>query len=175
MGRAEQAIGRLSELISRASDAGDGSGATTQAAGLAGVLASVPASSTIDIDLDAVVLEARLLRNLMVQNRDPQQGDLALRTLLSLDPHSPMYRQNLERLYADIPQRFPLTRLTDDLRVMIAKAQPSRSMRIEQLQNCIEGIGASQDVDALARAAMNLGWPTRTTTARTRPGPLSRK
>jgi tetratricopeptide (TPR) repeat protein len=157
-GRTEEGLRLLTELIARAGEANDSNGsATTQAVGFGGVLARAPASSTIDLDMDSLVLDARQLKNLMAQNRDPQQDDLALRMLLGIDPHHPMYRQNLERLYAEIPTRFPATRLAEDLRVLIARAQPSRSVRIEQLRTCIDQLSGSKDVDALARARFELG------------------
>jgi hypothetical protein len=103
-----------------------------------------------------VIQEGRKLRVLLVENRDPQQNDAALRRLLNLDPHHPLYRQNLQRLRADIPTRYPLTLLGDDLDVLIASTERSQSRRIEDLRACVERLIPSCRSDALAHGRFEL-------------------
>ncbi len=131
--------------------------ATSRPGSWAAVLAKRPATSGIEVDQESAVLEGRKLRLLLAENRDPQQNDFALRRLLSLDPHHGMYRRNLEQLLDVIPERFPLTRLRDNLQVLLAAAQASRSVRIERLRAVIAQLTPQRDSDALPRARLELG------------------
>ncbi len=121
------------------------------------VLARRPASATIDVDPDAAVLEGRKLRALLVENRDPEQNDLPLKRLLSFDPRHPMYRFNLQRFLADIPRLYPFTRLGDNVRVLLARTQPSVSERIRQLRSLVQELSTNPASDAVVRARFELG------------------
>ncbi len=116
-----------------------------------------PASGTLGVEPAAIIQEGHKLRWLLAGNRDPQQADAALRRLMSFDPRHALYRQNLQRLRAEIPIRYPLTPLGDNLDVLIAATEPSQSRRIEQLRACVDRLRVEQRGDALAHARFELG------------------
>ena len=157
-GRVDRAVALLNELIrfQEPNQAGP-EPAAGRLATFAAFFAKRPASSTLGIDPGAVIQEGRKLRILLVENRDPQQNDAALRRLLNLDPHHPLYRQNLQRLLADIPTRYPLTPLGDDLAVLVACTERSQSRRIEDLRACVERLNQVCKSDALAHGRFELG------------------
>jgi|GEM_PF-420406 len=153
----DRAIGLLDDLIERFGQLRRHAETVVNGSVLANLLAKKPATKTLDVDPVAVVLEGRKLRTLLANNRDPQQKDLALCTLLRLDPRHAMYRENLRRLLADIPSRYPLTLLADNLQVLIAKTESSVSLRIEQLKCCVDALANAQESDALPHARFELG------------------
>ena len=153
-GEVDQAIAYLDDLL-REHQARQA--AATQPEAPRGFLEKPPAASTLIVDFDTVVLDARQLRDLLVENRDPQQNDAALRELLSFNPHHRLYPQNLERLLREMPERYPLSPLRDNVMVLVARAQPSRSVRIERLQECIATLQGRSDSDALPLARYELG------------------
>lgn len=155
-GRVDAALQLLDELTASA-ERRSSAATASQPATWSSLLAKRPAISTIDIDEDAVLLDARRLKLLLESNRDPQQNDLALRQLLSMDPHHPLYERNLQQLLDAIPQRFPMTRLRDNVLVLLAAAQPSRSVKIERLRSVIEQLAREEGSDALPRARLELG------------------
>lgn len=116
-----------------------------------------PASGTLGVDPAGVVQDGRRLRWLLVNNRDPQQNDAALRRLMSFDPHHAQYRENLKRLRMEIPARYPLTPLGDNLDVMIAASEPSLSRRIEELRSCVERFSQERRSDAPPQGRFELG------------------
>ncbi|HSW45844.1 MAG TPA: tetratricopeptide repeat protein [Phycisphaerae bacterium] len=116
-----------------------------------------PASLSLGVDVAAVIQEERKLRWLLAHNRDPQQNDAALRRLLGLDPHHAMYRQNLALLMADLPVRYPLTPLGDNVDVLIAATERSQSRKIEQLRACVDRLSQERRSDALPQARYELG------------------
>lgn len=120
-----------------------------------------PVPGSLDVDPAAVAIEAAKLHHLIVNNRDPQQDDRALRRLLSFDPRHPMYRTNLRQLRAEINQKYPLTALRDNLDVLIAATDPSDSRRIEALKACVEELKGDPHSDALPRARYELGMAYR--------------
>ncbi len=152
-GRVDSAVARLAELIRQAPAPVETS---TQPAGWSQVFAKSPAASGIDIDFEGVLLEARKLLDLLAGNRDPQYRDRPLCRLLGLDPRSPIYRQNLEKLLRDIPAQYPLTPLRDNVQVLLARSQSSPSRRIEELSRCIEAMAGQPDSDALPQARFEL-------------------
>jgi len=119
--------------------------------------AKLPASGTLGVDPTAVVQEGRKLRYLLANNRDPHQQDRALVRLLSFDPRHAMYRKNLKSLRSDIPKLYPLTLLSDNLDVLIASTEPSRSLRIAALNTCIQDLLKKTGSDALPQARYELG------------------
>jgi hypothetical protein len=72
----------------------------------------------LKLDLQRVVLDARKLEYLLVNNRDPVSGDAPLADLFQLDPHHPSYRDNLDRLIGT----WPRSSLRDNLEVRRARA-----------------------------------------------------
>jgi predicted Zn-dependent protease len=101
-------------------------------------------------------MQGRKLLALIEQNRDPQQNDLALRTLLSLNPRDPLYAANLRRLAREIDARYPLTPLRDNVEVLAAAAEPSHSLRIRALEQCVARYKADAHGDALGQAQYEL-------------------
>lgn len=154
-GNVDLAVERLDELM--AQDQADETAKAEVAVGWQGFFAKRPAAGTLGVDPSAIVLEARKLRHLLVNNRDPHQKDLALRRLLSFDPRHPMYRHNLERLRAELAEKYPLTPLRDNLDVRIAATPPSDSLRIDGLKKCVEELMRAPNSDALPRARYELG------------------
>ena len=86
--------------------------------GWRGLFATPPASDSLKLDLQRVVLDARKLEYLLVNNRDPVSGDAPLADLFQLDPHHPSYRDNLDRLIGT----WPRSSLRDNLEVRRARA-----------------------------------------------------
>lgn len=155
-GDIDGALRLLDELI-----AGSGSAARNPASAPAGgwrlLFAKSPPAETLDINSEAVILEARKLRNLLFHNRDPQQNDLPLRRLLSFNPRHAHYQSNLRQMEASLAARHPLTPLRDNLQVLMAAANPSRSRRIEMLEAFIREADRQPDSDALPEARFQLG------------------
>jgi len=155
-GSVDQAVRLLEELIARR---GTLSAEPAGQAGLqerSGLWGRLPASTKLDVDPAAVVLEGAKLRELLVRNRDPQQDDLPLKRLLRLDPRHALYRRNLDQLLADIPVHHPLTPLRDNVEVLIAAAQPSLSLRIDHLSAAVRRLAADPRSDALPVAQLEL-------------------
>lgn len=113
----------------------------------------------LDVDPPAVLLEARKLYSLITNNRDPQYGDLPLVTLLRFNPRHAAYQSNLRQLLEEIPSKYPLTHLSDNLEVLIASesAGASRSRRIELLKSCVVRFSRDPESDALPMAKFALG------------------
>ena len=104
-----------------------------------------------------VAMQGRKLLALISHNRDPQQKDLALRTLLSFDPHDQTYPRNLRQLLKDIATKYPLTPLRDNLEVMLAAAEPSQSLKIKALESVAKRFSGQPDSDAHPQAQYELG------------------
>lgn len=151
-GQVDEAIALLNDVIDHPSSPDP----STRPTGWSDVLAKRPAASGLIVDLDGTTIEARKLLALLQSNRDPQQADRALAELFSLDPRHPMYGANLRRLLDDVPRRFPLTTLRDNLLVLVARSQPSPSRRIEELRACIDQLSRLPDTDALPHARYEL-------------------
>jgi outer membrane protein assembly factor BamD (BamD/ComL family) len=152
----DRAIAILEETIARMSGMEDRAIEGASGAGIGGMLAKRPAFGRIDVDPLVVALDAGKLRELLVNNRDPQQNDLPLRTLLSMNPRHPMYRENLEKMLAEIPRRFPLTPLRDNIEVRLAALQPSHSLRIPALRAVIEEHKGDETSDAVPHGMLEL-------------------
>jgi len=156
-GNVDRAIELLNTLIAWRHER-DGSQETqASAGGWRAYFAKLPASGTLGVDSGAVVQEGRKLRHLLANNRDPHQRDRALVRLLSFDPRHAMYRGNLKSLRADIQKRYPLTMLGDNLDVLIASTEPSRSLRIAALDRCVQDLLEQTASDALPQARYELG------------------
>jgi hypothetical protein len=153
-GRLDEAVELLDEVIGRFG-ARSHEPPATQPAGWKALLARRPASSTLEVDTEGAVLEARKLRELLASHRDPDLADVPLQRLLSFDPRHPMYRRNLERLLAETPAEGASAGLRDHLQVLLARAHASQSVRIERLKACIEQLPSGSM--ALPRARFELG------------------
>jgi hypothetical protein len=156
-GHVDEAIKLLDELIARFGQPKTEQVPATRANVWASILSKRPASSALAVDPETIAIEGRKLRNLLAENRDPQQNDLPLQKLLSFDPHHPFYHKNLEHFLQKVPEKYPLTPLRDNLQVLIAKSQPARSFRIEHLRACIDQLAGVAGSDALPRARFELG------------------
>lgn len=156
-GRVDQALSLLDALIAREKDFAVDRSTGQSAGGWLSIFAKRPPSETLGIDVPSLVMEARKLRDLLANNRDPQQNDLALRKLLSFDPHHPLYRANVEQLYSELTQRHPLTPLRDNIMVLAASTHPSDSRRIEELRGCVDKLRGDAASDALPQAIYELG------------------
>lgn len=120
-------------------------------------LAKRPASSTLGVAPTEVALQGQKLLFLLKNNRDPQQDDLPLRKLLSFDPRHRRYLANLKAFLADIPTRYPLTKLRDNVEVLITAMEPSRSLKIDGLRALVERLSKEPESDALPHARLELG------------------
>jgi hypothetical protein len=113
----------------------------------------------LDLNPAGVLLEARKLHSLIVNNGDPQQNNLALRRLLCMNPRHPMYQANLRQMLDDLPGKYPLTPLRDNLQVLVARASAgsSHSRRIELLKDCVAQCAKDPKSDAFPMARFELG------------------
>lgn len=156
-GNVDEAVALLDDLIERFRDDARRELPLEEVTGWWRLVAKRPAAGMLRVNIARTVQEARKLRDLLVHNRDPEQGDQALRDLLSCDPRHPLYRQNLKQLLRDIPRRYPLTRLEDNLKVLLAAANPSLSEKISELRRLIDELAEEPYSDALPRAWFELG------------------
>jgi len=147
----------LDELIAWQKEQKTNQTPNTSVNGWQGYFAKLPASGTLGVDTAALAQEGHKLRYLLVNNRDPHQNDLALVRLLNFDPRHAMYRKNLMSLQADIQKRYPLTLLGDNVEVLIAATEPSRSLRIAALNQCVHDMLKKPGSDALPQARYELG------------------
>jgi len=157
-GRIDDAIALLEELMTRYRAEKPAVAPPRENRGWRALLAKAAPSNRLAINRERVYLAAWKLRELLVNNRDPHQKDAALRRLVSFDPRHPMYRANLLRLKSDIPVRYPLTALADNVDVLLAASERSWSRRIEALRECVAQLLKIPDSDALPQARYELGW-----------------
>ncbi|MHC4441188.1 MAG: tetratricopeptide repeat protein [Planctomycetota bacterium] len=120
-------------------------------------LAKGTASDTLDVAPATAAHQARKLRKLLAGNRDPQYKDLPLKKLLTFNPHHEMYRNNLWYLLAEIVNYYPKSSLQDNIELMIAITQLSRSRRIEELKSFLAKYSNIPDTDTMPRARYELG------------------
>ncbi|MEW6251668.1 MAG: hypothetical protein AB1716_13570 [Planctomycetota bacterium] len=114
------------------------------------LLRTLPPETGLGYDPDQDRFEAECLRELIGQNQaDPKYGTAVLAELAGLDPHRPAYAEQLLRL----AERYPDSRLYDDLLVRWAKATPDPEQRAAQLRACVDRFEHS---DALAEALFEL-------------------
>ncbi len=106
--------------------------------------------SSLEVDPDPYLAEARHLYELIAANRDdPRYGNEPLRRLAGLDPHRANYRTELLRLAAQFPQAL----LEDNIMTEWAAATPDRAEREANLAACI---AAFPDGDAANKAKRDL-------------------
>jgi len=137
-GSVDRAVELLEWVIDRWADQERGDTTLPALGGLRGFLAKRPASYTLDVDPVQMAHDARKLRVLLVNNRDPEQDDAALRELFRLDPRHEMYQYNLRKLLARIRRGELISRLGDNLQVLIATTESSSSLKIEELKACVQ-------------------------------------
>ncbi|HOB73122.1 MAG TPA: tetratricopeptide repeat protein [Phycisphaerae bacterium] len=158
-GNVDAAVTTLTALLEKNARWQQRSETSSGSASWTSFFAKRPPVHALDVDPLAVLLEARKLHSLIVNNRDPAYRDLPLITLLRLNPRHPMYQANLKELLAEIPNRYPLTRLRDNIEVLIASesAGASKSRRIELLKSCLVTFSRQPGSDALPQARFELG------------------
>lgn len=156
-GDADGAEEILEELIQRFAGFRQQSTQPEQDASVRDLLAKRPPSSRLRVDPGQVARQGQKLLVLIRANRDPQQNDLALRHLMSLDPRNEMYVPNLRKLLKDIETKYPLTLLRDNVEVLIASAEPSQSLKIRALEACVQKLAQEPDSDAYPHAQYELG------------------
>jgi outer membrane protein assembly factor BamD (BamD/ComL family) len=157
-GRIDHALSLLDRLIDRF-----GPAQTTAPASPPRVVASLekpPPTSTLDIQVKAVVHDARRFRDLLRLNRDPQLAappdilsDAPLVEFLRCDPRHRLYTQNLRELLA----KYPFSRLRDNLILEQALSERSTSLRIDVLNRFIRMYEGRPDADVVPEAEYRLG------------------
>ncbi|UCD28115.1 MAG: tetratricopeptide repeat protein [Planctomycetota bacterium] len=156
-GNIDRAITLLDTLIGKFSNYKKEDPSMEKMSGWRSFLAKQTASSTLDVDPPTIIHEGRKLRALLANNRDREYKDQPITRLFNLNPHHPRYRDNLVRLLGDLHRHYPQSRLIDNIELRIAATQPSRSMRIEQLQAFIGRYSNDPHCDVLPRARFELG------------------
>jgi hypothetical protein len=156
-GEMDQAVAILDRLIGSSAGTRRVQAMPRQTAGLRELLSKQPAGDTLAVDAEAAVTEARKLRELLVNNRDPHQDDKALRELLRLDPQHRLYTWNLQRLLAEVQAGRLLTRLGDNIELLLARSEPSASLKIERLRAVFERYGRESASDVRAQTLYELG------------------
>lgn len=159
-GNIDRALERLDTLIERFGTA-DPAVATAPGRSPAG-LGKVTPTSTLDIQVRSVVGEARVFRDLLRLNRDPDlsappdiTADAPLVRLLRCDPRHRLFAQNLQQLI----DRYPGSRLRDNLILEREKTLNARSdsLKIDALERFIKAFADVPGVDALPEAWYRLG------------------
>ncbi|NLX12729.1 MAG: hypothetical protein GXY44_03630 [Phycisphaerales bacterium] len=156
-GSVDEAINLLDHVIERWSEGTGGTKPPEDVGGLRGFFAKRPASDRLDVDPISIAQQARELRHLLVNNRDPEQNDRALKELFSFNPMSPYFTRNLRNLLAAIQRGDLRSQLDDNIELRIALAEPSRSLRIAAIEKCVEKLARRENSDALPRALYELG------------------
>ena len=119
----------------------------------------------LDIDSDAIALQARRLRDLIASNGDPIYGYEPLTGspdrkdawpfgLVDLDPRDSSYAANLRSLLA----KYPDAQITDNVLVAQALVEASIPKRIELLRSVVERFSGR---DAASEALYHLGMALR--------------
>jgi len=147
----------LDDLLKHPPEPVPGASASEMEGGLRAFFAKRSSTGTLGIDPSAILQDARKLQYLLTHNTDPEQNNLALRRLLSLMPRHALYHRNLVNLRADIAAGRLITRLWDNVEVLIAATEPSSSLRIDGLVKCVEKLQSVPQSDALAQARYELG------------------
>ncbi len=161
-GDVERAVGKLRTLINRF-DRTKIASAQAQPPDdpLQGLLTRQRPELSLGISIDAVLLEAHSLYDLLTSNRDPLYGyeplcgtrhptDKFRFGLLDLVPRHAHYVANLETLR----HRYPNCRIADNIELRIATAESSGERKIERLEACLRQFG---DKDAAPEVLYRLG------------------
>ena len=144
-GKVDSALRRLDTLVDTFTEVAS----TTQPSAIAGwrsLFTPRKPAESLRLDVERIVREARKLRELITNNRDPVRGDLPLAELFRLNPLHARYAENLDRLI----DRFPNASLIDNLEVRRAASNPSLSLRVEGLEGLVD-LYAGQD-------GARIGW-----------------
>lgn len=161
-GNVDRAIGKLEQLLERFDiDAGGADDSAAPVGPLTGVLARRIPEASLRLSLDRILIEARRLHGLLVENRDPLYGQEPIcgsrrRTvefpfgLLDLDPRHDWYVRNLNALLV----QYPNCQIADNIQLELAKAAADIPRRIELLENCLDKYGRG---DAVPEALFRLG------------------
>ena len=165
--RVARAVARLDTLISRFEqrDGGPSVASNTNRQGI-GVLSRSHPEASLAVPLDHIVFDARVLRELLLSNRDPVfvYDPICGSTLddaypafgmLDLDPRDRRYAENLRA----IKQRYHNARLVDNIDLEIAKASATvatgnAAELVERLEQCVRD---HPNGDALPEALFRLG------------------
>jgi hypothetical protein len=118
----------------------------------ASLLRAMPAEDSLGYDARPYVLEARRLADLIAANDDdPRFGSAPLAALASLDPRRPGYANALE----DLMLRYPGAKITDNVRVARAVAEPLVEARMDGLAQLVAGPD-DPDGDGVPEALLRL-------------------
>ena len=153
----QPALALLDDLLKHPPEPTPGASGSEPDGGLRAFFAKRSPTGTLGIDPAAIVQDGRKLQYLLSHNTDPEQNNLALRRLLSLMPRHALYHRNLVNMQADIAAGRLITRLRDNVDVLIAATEPSTSLRIDGLVKCVEKLQSVPQSDALAQARFELG------------------
>ncbi len=155
-GRIDHALELLDTMIDRFGDTR--AVAASAPARLMATLDRTAPTSTLDLRLKDVVSEGRRLRDLIRRNRptpSDAEADAPLAELFRCDPRHRLYARNLR----EIMERYPATRLQDNLALEREKAMnaQSASLKIEGLKRFIQVYGGQPGGDAMPEAYYRLG------------------
>ena len=154
--RTSQTLDLLEELMARCAGQKESNNQSPGVTGWRVLLTKRSPSDKLAVDQGAVHLAGWKLRDLIAANRQGEPGDQAIQRLLTFDPRHAMFRRNLEHLKGEIPTRYPDSPLADNLDVLIAASQRSRSRKIEELRATVGRLLEMTDSDALPQARYEL-------------------
>lgn len=161
-GRVQEALDLLSRLIAGFGKRKITETAPTETSGWRNFLAKRPPANTLGIDVTATVQNARKLEELLTKNQlkefEPTYDYPILRRLFSIDPHHPEYARNLRELLAatSTDPQDPTNLLRDNIELLLALTNRSRSRRIEELRGLVDRFAKDKRCDALPRARFEL-------------------
>ncbi|MGQ9649148.1 MAG: tetratricopeptide repeat protein [Phycisphaerae bacterium] len=161
-GHVQEALDLLSRLIANFGKRKIVETAPTETSGWRNFLARRPPANTLGIDVTATVQNARKLENLLSENRvkelEPTYDYPILRRLFSIDPHHPEYARNLRELLAatSADPQDPTNLLRDNIELLLALTNRSRSRRIEELRTLVDRFAKDKRCDALPHARFEL-------------------
>ncbi len=161
-GHVQDALDLLGKLVAVFGKRKTTDTAPTETSGWRNFLAKRPPANTLGIDVTATVQDARKLEDLLNRNRakelEPTYDYPILRRLFSIDPHHPEYARNLRDLLAatSTDPQDPTGLLRDNIELLLALTNRSRSRRIEELRDLVDRFAKDKRCDALPRARFEL-------------------
>ncbi len=146
-GRIDQAIARLAEGIG---SAGNQKRGQADRPTLENLLAKKPAEASLESEYMDLEHRAAALLSLLRRNREAVNGDAPLIAYLNCNPRHANYHQNLR----EILERFGRCKISDNVELQLALAEPSAADRIRALQKLHRRF---PDGDALPEVLYELG------------------
>ncbi len=148
--RIDDALARLKTLAERFGETEMSPAQSPPPSESTGLMRRQPPEAGLGIPVARRVIEGRKLRYLLSNNRDALYGDEPLAEYVGIDPR----QLNSNDRYRRILREFPSCRLTDNVNLRLAMAEPNLDRRVEALESCVAQVDSG---DALPEALYLIG------------------